>query len=212
VNDNENITLLPENLFQELHTCALQTNALVYDLPITEFLPQIQRASRNVDPSVRKATHRQHGCRLCKARRWHAFVKNRIYVPVDKKLWEDIIRTHHDSPLAGHPGCFKTSELILREYWWPTLKKDVQHYVDGCETCQCTKPHRIKKNPLHPFEPPSLPWEVITVDIIGPLPESQGYNAILVIVDWFSKAVKFEAITMELDSLGFAWIMRDWIF
>jgi len=53
------------------------------------------------------------------------------------------------------------------------------------------------------------PWEVITVDLVGPLPESQGYNAILTIVDWFTKAVKFEPTHLELNSEGFARILRD---
>ena len=30
--------------------------------------------------------------------------QERIYVPRNKHLWEDIIREHHDSVAAGHPG------------------------------------------------------------------------------------------------------------
>ena len=79
--------------------------------------------------------------------------------------------------------------------------------------CQRTKPHRTPaKTLLHPFSPPSRPWESITIDIIGPLPESQGFNAILVIVDQFSKVIKLEAITMELTSEGTARILRDQVF
>src|SRR5204862_4640525 len=55
-------------------------------------------------------------------------------------------------------------------------------------------------------------WEVITLDLIGPLPESQGYNAILVIVDWFTKAKKFEPTHMELTSQGMAAALRDRVF
>jgi hypothetical protein len=39
------------------------------------------------------------------------------------------------------------------------------------------------------------------------LAECQGYNAILVIVDWFTKANKYEAAHMELNSEGFAKII-----
>jgi transposase InsO family protein len=134
-------------------------------------------------------------------------------VPVDKKLCEDIIYEHHDSTLAGHPGPHKTAELILQEYWWLQIHRDVRRYVEGCEKCQRTKIHRTPAaTSLHPFTPPTRPWEVITLDIIGPLPESQGYNAILVIVDWFSKAVKFEATNMELTSSGVSVILRDRVF
>ena len=93
----------------------------------------------------------------------------------------------------------------MRDYWWPQLQKDVLKYVEGCEVCQRVKPHRTAKaTPLHPFQPPTRPWEVITLDLIRPLLESQGYNVILVIVDWFTKAKKFEPTHMELTSQGMA--------
>ena len=45
--------------------------------------------------------------------------QGRLYVPKNKKLREDIIKEHHDSHVAGHPGRYKTQELITRNYWWP---------------------------------------------------------------------------------------------
>jgi len=139
--------------------------------------------------------------------------RDRVYVPVNKPLREDIMREHHNSPLAGHPGRYKTAELVLRDYWWPTIQRDIRDFVDGCETCQRIKPHRTPAStPLHPFQPPTRPWEVITADLIGPLPESKGCNAILVIVDWFSKMVKYEATHLELTASGFANILRDRVF
>jgi hypothetical protein len=53
---------------------------------------------------------------------------------------------------------------------------------------------------------------VITFDLIGPLPESQGNNAILVIVDWMSKAGKFIPTHLELTAEGFAKLLRDNVF
>jgi hypothetical protein len=46
-------------------------------------------------------------------------------------------------------------------------------------------------------------------DLISPLPESQGYNATLVIIDWFTKMVIYEATHLELTSKGFARIIQD---
>jgi hypothetical protein len=40
--------------------------------------------------------------------------------------------------------------------------------------------------------------------MIGPLPESQGYDGILVIVDWFSKEVIAVPIQTEMSSEGWA--------
>ena len=55
--------------------------------------------------------------------------EGRICVPKDETLRGDIIRSHHDTPIAGHPGQFKTYELITRNYWWPGLQRDVNRYV-----------------------------------------------------------------------------------
>ena len=139
--------------------------------------------------------------------------QERIYVLKNRHLREDIIRDHHDSVAAGHPGWYKTQELVTQNYWWPYIQSDIRKYVDGCETCQRSKTHRQKpKAPLNPNEVPSGPWEHISVDLIGELLESQGFNAILVIVDSFSKMIIVIPTNMELTAMGMARIYRDQVW
>ena len=38
--------------------------------------------------------------------------KNRVYVPDDLDLHQSIIAETHESPVAGHPGHFKTLQLL----------------------------------------------------------------------------------------------------
>ena len=59
----------------------------------------------------------------------------RIVVPADRDLRGRLIRAHHDSISAGHPGRSKTQELVQRSYWWPSIRRDVQAYVKGCSIC-----------------------------------------------------------------------------
>jgi len=197
--DNDNTILLPSSLF---------ISRIIQLQPIS-FLPRIIQSRKNLDKSVITALERKDpNFKVLEDK--SITYKDLIYVPLNRKLRGDIISYHHDTPLSGHYGQFKTVENVLRNYWWPAIHRDVKQYTSGCETCQCTKPRRTSaKTPLHPFEPPTQPWEVITVDLVGPLPESQGYNAILTIVDWFTKAVKFEPTHLELNSEGFARILRD---
>ena len=54
---------------------------------------------------------------------------SRMYVPDDDSLHMHIISSHHDSPVAGHPGYQKTQELIEQQYYWPRLATDVCSYV-----------------------------------------------------------------------------------
>ncbi|SJL04326.1 uncharacterized protein ARMOST_07692 [Armillaria ostoyae] len=115
--------------------------------------------------------------------------------------------------MAGHPGIEKTKELILRDYWWPKLKKDVETYVRGCETCARTKAStQARRAPLHPNEIPSEPWTHISVDMITGLVPCKGLDAILVIVDRFSKAIIPIACKTTLSSEGWAKILRDEVY
>ena len=63
----------------------------------------------------------------------------KVYVPRDPKLRTEIIRLHHDTPVGGHGGQWKTVELVTRNYWWPGVTKEVKRYVEGCDTCQRNK-------------------------------------------------------------------------
>ena len=128
-------------------------------------------------------------------------------------LHEEIITRHHDSELAGHPGYTKTHELTTRNYWWPWILKDIKQYIAGCERCQATKPNQQpKRNNLHPNEIPRGPWEIISIDLVGPLPEPSGYDGILVIVDRFSKMARYILINMNITVQGVAKVSWDWVF
>jgi len=65
---------------------------------------------------------------------------------------------------------------------------------------------------LHPLEIPNGPWQDISIDIIGPLPNSNGKDAILVIVDRFTKMIRLKATIMSISSEGIAKIYRDEIW
>jgi hypothetical protein len=58
-----------------------------------------------------------------------------IYVPPDKALRHRFLKAHHDDYLAGHPSQYRTTELITRNYYWPTVLKDTKKYVAACPTC-----------------------------------------------------------------------------
>ncbi|QRV73504.1 Transposon Tf2-1 polyprotein [Ceratobasidium sp. AG-Ba] len=61
--------------------------------------------------------------------------KNKIYVPNNDSICKDILASRHDNIAVGHPGQFRTLELINRKYYWKSLKKSVNAYVSNCESC-----------------------------------------------------------------------------
>ena len=138
------------------------------------------------------------------------YMKGRIYMPNNKSLREEILKEYHDPVDIGHPGQHRMLELLKRTYWWPGLKEDVKKYVQGCLKCQQNKvQHQRKVGKLHPLEIPKGPWQKISIDIIGPLPNSNGMDAILVIVDRFIKMIRLKAIMANISSEGIAKIYRD---
>ena len=52
-------------------------------------------------------------------------------------------------------------------------------------------------------------WQEISIDIIGPLPKSNRMDAIVVIVDQFTKMICLKATTMNILLEGIAKIYRD---
>ena len=53
---------------------------------------------------------------------------------------------------------------------------------------------------------------ILTINIIRPLPRSNRMDAIVVIVDWFTKMIWLKEITMNISSEGIAKIYKDKIW
>jgi hypothetical protein len=116
--------------------------------------------------------------------------------------------------VARHPGTKRTLSLITRKgYYWKGIRKDVRNYVQGYQTCQKNK---SRVGPvgltLHPFDILGSPWEVMAWDLIGPLPESRTYNAIVTMVDIKTKAIKLELADITITARGAAVVMKNRVF
>ena len=45
------------------------------------------------------------------------YIEESVYVPNNKKIWEEILKENHDSIDVGHPGQHRILELLKRTYW-----------------------------------------------------------------------------------------------
>src|SRR5260221_10491912 len=135
------------------------------------------------------------------------------YVPNKGTLWLHTICDHHDHPTAGHFGETKTTELICHNYHWPGMRCMVGDYVRSCTSCMhtkatCHKPYSLLKQlPI-----PSQPWESISMDFIEQLPMSEGFTAILVIVDRLTKQSLFIPTHDTVDTPQLAQLFLTHIF
>lgn len=136
---------------------------------------------------------------------------NSIYVP--KELRTRILWLCHDEQTAGHPGRAKTLDRLTPKYWWPTIKHDATDYVTSCIECQQHKSSRQKPlGLLKPLPVPDKPWQHVSADFIVQLPDSDGYDAILVIVDRFTKMAVFVPTTVTITSQGFAELFHEFVY
>ncbi|KAK9410979.1 hypothetical protein NXF25_002154 [Crotalus adamanteus] len=114
----------------------------------------------------------------------------KLYVPLE--LRSKVLQRCHDAKLAGHFGFVKTLHLIRRQFWWPTLRKDVEHHVKSCPVCATCKSRPGKPvGYLQSVADPEHPWQDIAMDFIVEPPRSKGYMIIWTVIDLFSKQAHF---------------------
>ena len=89
----------------------------------------------------------------------------------------------------------------------------VKKYCKSCTTCMCAKPQCHKPYGLLKQLPiPERPWNSILMHFIETLPTSSSYNAILVIVDRFSKQGIFIPMTINCTSEDLATLFMLHVF
>jgi hypothetical protein len=75
------------------------------------------------------------------------------------------------------------------------MKADVWRMVQSCSVCLQAKPDRARyPGLLQPLPVPAASWEIVSMDFVEGLPTSGSANAILVVIDKFSKPVHFIAL------------------
>ena len=112
---------------------------------------------------------------------------------------------HNTITEAEHGDYAKTYNWIVAVYYWLRMSRDIKKYVGTCDICQKTKPrHHAPIRMLQPILIPSQPFEVVSMDFIPELPESDGYNNILVIIDKLMKYTIFIPTTTTITKKGTA--------
>ncbi|HEX3639688.1 MAG TPA: DDE-type integrase/transposase/recombinase, partial [Ktedonobacteraceae bacterium] len=122
--------------------------------------------------------------------------KGRIYIPPEESIRQELLKSCHDHPMAGHFDARRTHELLTRSYHWQKMAIDAKEYVKTCAVCQRSKaPRHLPYGELSSLPIPSAPFEELTMDFITGLPPAKisgcVYDAILVVVDRYSKMVKY---------------------
>lgn len=103
----------------------------------------------------------------------------------------------------GHPGIVGMKQRLRSKVWWPGIDKAVENYCKSCHGCQLVG-KATKPEPMVRTELPTMPWQHLALDLLGPLPSGES---IVVLVDYYSrwfeidimKSTTSEKITEFLD-------------
>jgi len=110
----------------------------------------------------------------------------RVVIPAS--LIYTVLTCYHELPFTAHQGVSRTVEFISKKYLWEMLRNDVSEYIKRCDACAKRKTgHRVVA-PLgdalvaHEF------LDVVSLDIVGPLPVTErGNKYLLTFIDHFTR-------------------------
>lgn len=187
-----------------VHLCGAETEETMDDLldrayrdsPVAQDIiaaiedPNCRRFPRKIRKELRTAMVD------CQVLRGRVYVGERVFVPPDDAVRLQIMQRTHASASGGHPGRYKTYDLVRRAYFWPHMSRTIAQFVKGCHLCQRTKSARgSPPGFLDPLPVPFRPWTDVSVDYVGPLPECDFNGVvctnILVVVDRLTKMRHF---------------------
>ncbi|KAK0169463.1 hypothetical protein PV328_012013 [Microctonus aethiopoides] len=114
--------------------------------------------------------------------------EKRRMIPREEEI-RKILEENHDSLIGGHGGVKKTYYRIIANYFWKTVRKDVETYVKNYVICQRNKVNRHPtKMPMIITDFPNKFNDKIAIDICGPFPITKNRNKyILTIQDCLTK-------------------------
>ncbi|KAE8186621.1 hypothetical protein CF336_g6911 [Tilletia laevis] len=132
-------------------------------------------------------------------------VDGRVALPVGGL--SELLRSVHDD--GGHFGFTKTLLAVSRDFWRPGLASYVRAWVRYCLTCQAVKvPRRVGS--LRVDDDPQSAFEEIALDLLLGLPSCQnGIDAVLVILDVFSRMVILQPCSKDISAAGVAAVISD---
>ena len=111
----------------------------------------------------------------------------------------------------SHAGAKATLREISRRFVWRGLRADVIRLARLCQDCQVSKVHRHVRAPLVQRPVPLERFSSLHVDLVGPLPESEGFSYLFTVIDrttrWL-EAIPLRDITAASCASA---LIRHWI-
>lgn len=113
----------------------------------------------------------------------------------------------------SHPSRRATANLLKKKFIWHGIAKDAKEWARTCLACQRAKVYRHTESGIGSFQQPKRRFSHIHVDVVGPLPPSEGYRYLFTVVDRSTRwpeAVPMKDATTDscVSALLSHWIAR----
>jgi transposase InsO family protein len=150
----------------------------------------------------------------------HAFIKDKlvhikrngavkIFAPTP--IRHTLIQLAHDSPVAGHFSAQKTLDKLAPYWEWPRMGTDIREHCLKCHQCQTNVPSKIDPQPLRQLKMPAHFNDIIQSDLLGPLPNIDGYKYLMIITDRYSRFMTAVPMKDKTAQTAAQALMQGWI-
>ncbi|GFX47372.1 hypothetical protein TNCV_4691771 [Trichonephila clavipes] len=134
--------------------------------------------------------------------------KVRPYVPEELRF--EVFRSLHN---LSHPGIRAMNRLIQDRFFWPSMLKDIAKWTRCCIPCQRSKAQRHTVSPIQHFAPTIERFQHVHIDLVGPVPPSDGFTFLLTCIDRYTRwpeVIPVSDISSEAVAKSFIanWISR----
>ncbi len=154
--------------------------------------------------------------RNCRVQNEILYRDDLLWVLFDEHLQMKLIRKVHDQSSIDHFEILKTMKAIRRYYYWFSMQKTIDRYIQNCYICQRSKALWDKFNELlHSLLIFEQQWKNIVMNFIIDLSLSEGKNVILTVICRLSKKQHYISCSTddeEITAEKTAELMLQWIY
>ena len=111
----------------------------------------------------------------------------------------------------SHPSVRTRRQLIAAKFIWHGLRKQVGIWAKACIPCQTSKVQRHIRAPLETFHIPHRCFDHIHMDLVGPLPPSNGFTHLPTVVDRFTRWPEAIPLSDTTASVCAQALVTQWI-
>ncbi len=124
----------------------------------------------------------------CRVQNEILYKDSQLWVSFNELLQMNLIREIHDQSSIDHSEILRTVKIIKWNYYWSSMRKTIDQYIQNCYVCQRSKTSRNKSNNLlQSLSISEQRWQDIAMNFIINLSDSYNYNAILTVICRLSK-------------------------